>query len=157
MQEEIKPPLPPFNAQTAKQKVRMAENGWNLKNPEKIATAYSVNSKWRNRDLFINGRDEIISFLKKKYSKELDYKLCKELWAFTEDKIAVRFAYEWHDENGDWYRSYGNENWHFNEQGLMKTRLASINDVKIDESDRKLLWEEDIRPEDYPSLSEMGL
>jgi len=157
MQEEIRQPLPPFDFDSATQKVRMAENGWNLKNPEKIATAYSIDSQWRNRDLFINGRDEIISFLENKYSKELDYKLCKELWAYTEDKIAVRFSYEWQDENEQWYRSYGNENWEFNEKGLMKVRFASINDLKIDVDDRKLLWEEDIRPENYPSLSEMGL
>lgn len=157
MQEEIRQPLPPFNQESAIQKVRMAENGWNLKNPQKISMAYSANSKWRNRDLFINGRDEIVSFLENKYSKELDYKLCKELWAYTDDRIAVRFAYEWHDENNQWYRSYGNENWEFDENGLMKVRFASINDLSINESDRKLLWEEDIRPENYPSLSEMGL
>ncbi|WP_415396318.1 DUF1348 family protein [Sulfurimonas sp. CS5] len=157
MQEEIRQPLPPFNFESATKKVQMAENGWNLKNPEKIATAYSLDSKWRNRNLFINGRDEIISFLENKYLKELNYKLCKELWAYTEDRIAVRFAYEWHDDNGQWYRSYGNENWEFNEKGLMKVRFASINDLAINKSDRKLLWEEDTRPEDYPSLSKIGL
>lgn len=157
MQEEKRLPLPPFNEESAQQKVRMAENGWNLKNPKKIATAYSVDSKWRNRDLFINGRDEIISFLEKKYVKELDYRLCKELWSYTKDRIAVRFAYEWHDENGQWYRSYGNENWEFDENGLMKVRFASINDLAISNEERKLLWEEDIRPDDYLSLSEMGL
>ena len=157
MIEEIKQPLPPFDFESATQKVRMAENGWNLKNPEKIATAYSIDSKWRNRNLFINGREEIISFLQSKYAKELDYKLCKELWAYTENKIAVRFAYEWHDKNGQWYRSYGNENWEFNEKGFMKVRFASINDLAIHKDERKLLWEEDIRPEDYPSLSDMDL
>ena len=157
MQEDIRQPLPPFNAQTAAQKVKMAENGWNLKNPQKIAGAYTVTSKWRNRDQFVNGRDEIVAFLENKYSKELEYKLCKELWAFTEDRIAVRFAYEWHDENGQWYRSYGNENWEFSEKGLMKVRFASINDLKINEDERILLWEGDIRPDDYKSLSEMGL
>jgi len=157
MQEEVRQPLPPFDLESATQKVRMAENGWNLKNPEKISGAYSLDSQWRNRDLFINGRDEIISFLEKKYAKELEYKLCKELWAYTADKIAVRFAYEWHDESGQWYRSYGNENWEFNEKGLMKIRFASINDVKINKDERKLLWEEEIRPVDYPSLSQMGL
>lgn len=157
MQEEKRIPLPPFNEESAKQKVRMAENAWNLKNPQKISQAYSADSTWRNRDIFVNGRDEIITFLENKYAKELNYKLCKELWAFTDNKIAVRFAYEWHDNKGQWYRSYGNENWEFNNNGLMKVRLASINDLTINESDRKLLWEEDIRPEDYPSLVEMGL
>jgi len=157
MKEEKRLPLPPFNEESAKQKVRMAENGWNLKNPKKISMAYSHNSQWRNRDLFINGREEIITFLEKKYAKELDYRLCKELWAYTDDKIAVRFAYEWHDEKGQWYRSYGNENWEFDENGLMKVRFASINDLTINKNDRKLLWEEEIRPKNYPSLSEMGL
>ena len=157
MQEEKRLPLPPFNEESAKQKVRMAENGWNLKNPNKIAMAYSPDSKWRNRDLFINGRDEIISFFNKKYSKELDYKLCKELWAYTENKIAVRFAYEWHNEEGQWFRSYGNENWEFDENGLMKVRFANINDLAISQSERKLTWSEDIRPDNFPSLSELGL
>lgn len=155
--QEKKLPLPPFNEETAKQKVRMAENGWNLKNPQKISMAYSANSQWRNRDIFINGREEIVSFLKSKYAKELDYRLCKELWAFTENKIAVRFAYEWHNETGQWYRSYGNENWEFDENGLMKVRFASINDLVIEEHDRKLTWQSDIRPDDFLSLSEMGL
>jgi nuclear transport factor 2 (NTF2) superfamily protein len=157
MKQEQKLPLPPFNEQSAKQKVRMAENGWNLKNSKNISMAYSPNSKWRNRDIFLNGRDEIIEFLDNKFNKELNYKLCKELWSFTNNKIAVRFAYEWHDKNDQWYRSYGNENWEFDENGLMKIRFASINDLKIDEADRKLLWEEDIRPENYKSLSQMGL
>jgi len=157
MQEEKRLPLPPFNEESAKQKVRMAENGWNLKNPQNISLAYSANTKWRNRNLFINGRSGVISFLENKYSKELDYKLCKELWAYTDNKIAVRFAYEWHDENGQWFRSYGNENWEFDENGLMKVRLASINDLQIDKDERKLIWDTDIRPDDYPSLSELGL
>jgi len=157
MQEEKRVPLPPFNEESAKQKVRMAENGWNLKNPQKISMAYSSNSQWRNRDLFISGRKEIVSFLENKYIKELDYKLCKELWAYTENKIAVRFAYEWHDKNGQWYRSYGNENWEFDENGLMKVRFASINDLAININDRKLLWKEEIRPNNYPSLFELGL
>jgi len=157
MKQEQKLPLPPFNEQSAKQKVRMAENGWNLKNSKNISMAYSPNSKWRNRYIFLNGRDEIIEFLDNKFNKELNYKLCKELWAFTNNKIAVRFAYEWHDKNNQWYRSYGNENWEFDENGLMKIRFASINDLKINEADRKLLWEEDIRPENYKSLSELGL
>lgn len=157
MQDEKRLALPPFNEESAKQKVRMAENGWNSKNPQKISMAYSRDSIWRNRDLFVNGRDEIISFLEKKFSTELDYKLCKELWAYTDNKIAVRFAYEWHDEKGQWYRSYGNENWEFDENGLMKIRFASINDLKIFKSERKLTWAEDIRPENFPSLSELLL
>jgi len=157
MQEEKRLPLPPFDFESATQKVKMAENGWNLKNPQKISMAYSVNSKWRNRNVFLDGRTEIVSFLENKYAKELDYKLCKELWAYTDNKIAVRFAYEWHDKDGQWYRSYGNENWEFDENGLMKVRFASINDLKINYDERKLLWEEDIRPEDYSSLSQMGL
>jgi len=157
MQEEKRLPLPPFTEETAKQKVRMAENGWNGKNPQKIAMAYSVDSQWRNRNLFIEGREEIAEFLEAKYEKELEYRLCKELWAFTANKIAVRFAYEWHDTSGQWWRSYGNENWEFDENGLMKVRFASINDVAIKESDRKLTWEEAIRPDDFASLSEMGL
>ena len=157
MSEEKKAPFPPFDEETAKTKVRMAENGWNLKIPEKIALAYTKESRWRNRDLFINGRDEIIRFLTAKYVKEMEYRLCKELWAFSNNKIAVRFAYEWHDESGQWFRSYGNENWEFDENGLMKVRFASINDLAIDKSDRKLIWESNIRPDDYPELSEMGL
>jgi len=157
MKIEKREPLPPFDEIGAAKKVKMAENGWNIKNPQKISMAYSADSKWRNRDLFINGRDEIVSFLTAKYSKELDYRLCKELWAYTENKIAVRFAYEWHDESGQWFRSYGNENWEFDENGLMKVRFASINDLKISENDRKLLWQGDIRPDDYATLSEMGL
>ena len=157
MQKEIKKPLPPFNFESASIKVRMSENGWNSKDVQKIAMAYTKDSSWRNRNLFINGRDEIVSFLQNKYARELEYKLCKELWAYTENKIAVRFAYEWHDESGQWYRSYGNENWEFNENGLMKKRYASINDLVIDKNDRKFLWSEDVRPDDYPSLSEMSL
>ena len=157
MQKEIKKPLPPFNFESASIKVRMAENGWNSKDVQKIAMAYTKDSGWRNRNLFINGRDEIVSFLQNKYARELEYRLCKELWAFTENKIAVRFAYEWHDESGQWYRSYGNENWEFDENGLMKKRYASINDLVIDKNDRKFLWSEDVRPDDYPSLSEMSL
>ena len=155
--QEQKLPLPPFNEETAKQKVRMAENGWNIKDPQKISMAYSANSKWRNRNLFLNGREEIVSFLEAKYAKELEYRLCKELWAFTENRIAVRFAYEWHDKTGQWWRSYGNENWEFDENGLMKVRFASINDLAIDKSERKLTWKSDIRPDDWAGLSEMGL
>jgi len=155
--QEKKLPLPPFTLETAKQKVRMAENAWNAKDPQKISMAYSANSRWRNRNLFLSGREEIVSFLEAKYTKELEYKLCKELWAFTENKIAVRFAYEWHDKEGQWWRSYGNENWEFDENGLMKVRFASINDLVIDEKQRKLIWEGDVRPDDYMGLSEMGL
>jgi len=157
MQQEIRKPLPPYDFESATMKVKMAENGWNGKDAQKIAMAYTKKSSWRNRELFINGRDEIVSFLQNKFKKELDYKLTKELWAYTENKIAVRFAYEWHDESGQWYRSYGNENWEFDENGLMKKRYASINDLAIDKSDRKFLWSGDVRPDDYPSLSEMGL
>ena len=157
MNEELRKPLPPFDFNGATQKVRMAENAWNLKDPQKISMAYSVNSQWRNRDLFINGRDEIVEFLTAKFAKELEYRLCKELWAYTDNKIAVRFAYEWHDESGQWYRSYGNENWEFDEKGYMKKRIASINDLKIDASERKLIWDADIRPDDYPSLSQLEL
>lgn len=134
---EQKLPLPPFNIETANQKVQMAEDAWNTKNPEKVSLAYTVDTEWRNRDLFINGRDEVKTFLTAKWEKELNYKLKKELWAFTENRIAVRFEYEWHDHNGQWYRSYGNENWEFDKNGLMCKRFASINDLKIEESERK--------------------
>lgn len=135
---EQKQPLPPFSLETAKQKVQMAEDAWNTKNPEKVSLAYTVDSEWRNRHLFINGRDEVKEFLTTKWERELDYKLKKELWAFTDNKIAVRFEYEWHDNSGQWFRSYGNENWEFDENGFMKKRFASINDLKINETDRRL-------------------
>ena len=135
---EQKLPLPPFNLETAKQKVKMAEDAWNTQNPEKISLAYTVDSEWRNRSTFVNGREEIIKFLTDKWKTELDYKLKKELWAFTENKIAVRFEYEFHNEKGEWFRAYGNENWEFDENGLMKKRYASINDVAIDEADRRV-------------------
>ena len=157
MQDEKRLPLPPFNKETAKQKVRMAENAWNGKNPQKIALAYTADSRWRNRNLFIVGQNEIATFLETKYRKELEYKLCKELWAYTDNKIAVRFAYEWHDISGQWWRSYGNENWEFDENGLMKVRFASINDLAIKEHERKLIWDANLRPNDFASLSEMGL
>ena len=157
MQDEKRLPLPPFNEETAKQKVRMAENAWNGKNPQKIALAYTADSRWRNRNLFIVGRNEIVTFLETKYSKELEYKLCKELWTHTDNKIAVRFAYEWQDISGKWWRSYGNENWEFDENGLMKVRFASINDLAIKEQERKLTWDTNLRPNDFASLSEMGL
>ena len=157
MNEEIRKPLPPFDLESATLKVRMAENAWNLKDAQKISMAYSPDSQWRNRDLFINGRDEIVSFLKAKFAKEQEYRLCKELWAFTNNKIAVRFAYEWHDEHDQWFRSYGNENWEFDEKGYMQKRIASINDLKIDASERKLIWDTDVRPDDYQSLNQLGL
>jgi nuclear transport factor 2 (NTF2) superfamily protein len=135
---EQKLPLPPFNFETATQKVQMAENAWNTKNPEKVSLAYTLDTEWRNRNLFINGREEVKDFLTAKWEKELEYKLKKELWAFTDNKIAVRFEYEWRDKNGQWYRSYGNENWEFDENGFMKKRFASINDLEINETNRKL-------------------
>ena len=130
-------PVPPFNLETATQKVQMAEDAWNAKNPEKVALAYTIDTEWRNRNVFINGRKEVINFLTAKWEKELNYKLKKELWAYTDNKIAVRFEYEWQDKNGQWYRSYGNENWEFDENGFMAKRYASINDLEINESDRK--------------------
>lgn len=135
---EKKYPLPPFDENTALEKVQMAENAWNSKDPERVSLAYTIDTEWRNRSQFINGREEVLKFLINKWNTELDYKLKKELWAFRDNKIAVRFEYEWHDDQGQWYRSYGNENWLFNEDGLMAKRYASINDLKINESDRKL-------------------
>jgi nuclear transport factor 2 (NTF2) superfamily protein len=154
---EKKLPLPPFTLETAKQKVRMAENAWNTKDPQKISMAYSSDSKWRNRNLFIHGREEIVTFLTTKYAKEQAYRLCKEIWGFMGNRIAVRFAYEWHDEAGQWWRSYGNENWEFDENGLMMVRHASINDLAIKESERKLTWKGDVRPDDWAGLSEMDI
>jgi nuclear transport factor 2 (NTF2) superfamily protein len=135
---EQKQPLPPFNSETAKQKVQMAEDAWNSKNPERVSLAYTPDTEWRNRNLFINGREEVKQFLIAKWEKELDYKLKKELWAFTDNRIAVRFEYEWHDKDGQWYRSYGNENWEFDENGFMKKRYASINDLAINEAERRV-------------------
>ena len=153
----VRPPVPPFTHETAMQKVRLAEDGWNSRAPGKVALGYAIDSRWRNRSEFINGRNEIIAFLTRKWAKELDYRLIKELWAFTENRIAVRFAYEWHDDSGHWYRSYGNENWEFNNYGLMTSRFASINDLLISESDRKYHWLLGRRPEDHPGLSDLGL
>jgi uncharacterized protein len=152
-----RPPVPPFTHETAIQKVRLAEDGWNSRDPEKVSLVYTVDSRWRNRSEFVNGRAEIVAFLTRKWSKELDYRLIKELWAFNENRIAVRFAYEWHDDSGNWYRSYGNENWEFDEFGLMLIRHASINDLPIKESDRKYRWQPRRRPDDHPGLSELGL
>ena len=152
-----RPPLPPFTRETAIQKVRLAEDGWNSRDPEKVALAYAIGSRWRNRAEFPNGRPKIIQFLKRKWAKELDYRLIKELWAYDGTRIAVRFAYEWHDDSGHWYRSYGNENWEFNQDGLMAFRFASINDLPIQESDRKYHWPLGRRPDDHPGLSDLGL
>lgn len=157
MKEDPKPPFPPFTEETAKQKIRMAENAWNSKNPEKVSLAYSVDSCWRNRSQFIYGRKQIVEFLEKKWASELDYRLIKELWATSGNRIAVRFAYEWQDTDKNWYRAYGNENWEFTETGLMKTRHASINDVPIKNEERLFLWSPGIRPDDHPGLSELGL
>lgn len=155
---ETHPPLPPFTAETAARKVHGAEDGWNSRDPEKVSLAYTPDSNWRNRSEFIRGRSEIIAFLTRKWAKELDYRLIKELWAFTDNRIAVRFSYEWHDNSGNWFRSYGNENWEFASNGLMQRRLASINDVPIAETDRKFHWDRSgPRPADHPGLSELGL
>jgi nuclear transport factor 2 (NTF2) superfamily protein len=153
----VNPPIPPFTKESALQKVRLAEDGWNSREPERVSLAYSPGSKWRNRSEFLTGREAIVAFLTRKWAKELDYRLIKELWAFTDNRIAVRFAYEWHDDSGNWFRSYGNENWEFDEQGLMTNRHASINDLPIKESDRKYHWTLGRRPDDHPSLSELGL
>jgi len=158
MTDESRPPFPPFTAETAAQKVRAAENGWNLQDPAKIALAYSTDSVWRNRAEFLKGRDEITAFLQRKWARELDYRLIKELWAFHENRIAVRFAYEWHNVNGQWFRSYGNENWEFNAQGLMQKCHASINDLAIAERERLFHWKfQTPRPDDYLSLSALDL
>ncbi len=154
---EPRPPLPPFTRETAILKVRAAEDGWNNRNPAKVALAYTVDSKWRNRAEFLNGRAEIEAFLGRKWARELDYRLIKELWAFTENRIAVRFAYEWRDDSGQWFRSYGNENWEFDDNGLMAVRRASINDLPISESERKFHWPSGPRPADHPGLSELDL
>ena len=152
-----RPPLPPFTRESAAQKVRAAEDGWNGRNPERVALAYSADSRWRNRAEFLEGRAAIVAFLTRKWVRELDYRLIKELWAWSEDRIAVRFAYEWHDDSGQWFRSYGNENWEFNAAGYMAHRYASINDLPIAPSERKYLWPLGRRPDDHPGLSELGL
>jgi uncharacterized protein len=153
-----RPPLPPFTHASAIEKIRAAEDAWNSRNPERCANSYTPASRWRNRSTFITGRDEIVRFLSDKWTREHDYRLIKELWAFTDDRIAVRFAYEWHDDDGQWFRSHGNENWHFTADGLMAERHASINDVAIKETDRKFHWDRSgPRPEDHPGLSQLGL
>src|SRR5271155_3338446 len=151
-----RPPVPPFTFETATQKVRLAEDSWNSRDPERVSQGYALDSRWRNRAEFVNGRLEIVAFLQRKWAKELDYRLIKELWAYNENRIAVRFAYEWHDDSGNWYRSYGNENWEFNDDGLMRMRFACINDLPINESDRKYKWELGRRPDGHPGLSDLG-
>ncbi|WP_421724535.1 DUF1348 family protein [Bauldia sp.] len=153
----MRPPLPPFDAQSAAQKARAAEDAWNTCDPEKVALAYTEDSVWRNRSEFLAGRDEIRAFLDRKWKRELDYRLIKEVWCFAENRIAVRFAYEWHDDGGFWFRSYGNENWEFDDQGLMRVRRASINDLPISEENRKFRWPRGPRPMDHSGLSELGL
>ena len=154
---ELKPPLPPFTEETAIQKIRMAEDAWNSREPDKIVLVYTENTRWRNRNEFPVGREQVHALLTRKWQKELDYRLIKELWAYTDNRIAVRFAYEWHDDDGNWFRSYGNENWEFDEHGLMAKRFASINDLAIKEEDRLFHWAHGPRPEDHLSLSELGL
>jgi nuclear transport factor 2 (NTF2) superfamily protein len=156
VEPERRPPLPPFTEASAIEKVRLAEDGWNSRDPGRVALVYSPDSRWRNRAEFVNGRDEIVAFLTRKWARELDYRLIKELWAFTDRRIAVRFAYEWHDDSGSWYRSYGNENWEFDDDGLMVRRLASINDLPIAEADRTFHWPLGRRPDDHPGLSALG-
>lgn len=152
-----RPPLPPFSAEAAAQKVRLAEDAWNSRDPERVSMAYTPDSQWRNRSEFVTGRSQIVQFLTRKWARELDYRLIKELWACAGNRIAVRFAYEWHDDAGNWYRSYGNENWEFDENGLMMRRHASINDLPIKPSDRKYQWPAGRRPDDHPGLSDLGL
>lgn len=154
---EVRPPIPPFTKESAIQKVRMAEDGWNSRDPQRVSMVYTQDSQWRNRAEFPRGREEIVQFLTHKWAKELDYRLIKELWAFTENRIAVRFSYEWHDASGNWFRSYGNENWQFDANGLMELRYASINDLPIKESERKFFWPLGRRPDDHASLSDSGL
>ncbi|PWC38951.1 nuclear transport factor 2 family protein [Azospirillum sp. TSO22-1] len=152
-----RPPLPPFTLETAVRKVRMAEDAWNTRDPERVAAAYTADSRWRNRAEFLQGRDAIVAFLTRKWAREIEYRLIKELWAFHDRRIAVRFQYEWHDESGRWYRSHGNEQWEFADDGRMRRREASINDVPIAEADRKFLWPAGPRPQEHPGLSELGL
>jgi nuclear transport factor 2 (NTF2) superfamily protein len=152
-----RPPLPPFTEETAKVKVRAAEDGWNSRDPEKVSLAYTADSRWRNRAEFLQGREQIVAFLTRKWARELEYRLIKELWAFAGNRIAVRFAYEYRDDSGNWFRAYGNENWEFDGEGLMLARHASINDLPIKESERKFHWTEGRRPDGHPGLSELGL
>lgn len=154
---EPRPPFPPFTRETAMQKIRAAEDAWNSRDPKRVSLAYTPDSQWRNRAEFPRGREQIVEFLTRKWARELDYRLIKELWAFDGNRIAVRFAYEWHDDAGNWFRSYGNENWEFDENGLMARRFASINDLPITASERKYHWSPGRRPDDHPGLSELGL
>ena len=154
---ETRPPFPPFTRETALQKVRMAEDSWNSRDPHRVSLAYTLATRWRNRAEFPSGRGEIVDFLIRKWARELDYRLIKQVWAFHGNRIAVRFAYEWRDASGNWFRSYGNENWEFDEDGLMRRRIASINDLPIKETDRKYHWPLGRRPDDHPSLSDLGL
>lgn len=154
---EARPPLPPFTLETALKKVRMAEDGWNSRDPQRVSLVYTPDSQWRNRAEFPKGRQQIVEFLTRKWAKELEYRLIKELWAFELNRIAVRFAYEWHDDSGQWYRAYGNENWQFDGNGLMELRYASINDMPISVTERKFFWPLGRRPDDHASLSELGL
>lgn len=153
----MRPPLPPFDRDAATKKVQLAEDAWNSRDPAKVAPAYTPDSEWRNRAEFLSGREAIVQFLTRKWARELDYRLIKELWAFHENRIAVRFAYEWRDDSGHWFRSYGNENWEFDGNGLMARRIASINDLPIHEADRKYRWSLGRRPDDHPGLSDLGL
>ncbi len=155
--KQARPPLPPFTREAAIQKVRMAEDGWNSRDPQRVSLAYTADSAWRNRAEFVQGRAQIVAFLSRKWVKEIEYRLIKELWAFEGSRIAVRFAYEWHDDSGQWFRSYGNENWEFDEQGLMAKRYASINDLPIQASERKFHWPLGRRPDEHAGLSELGL
>jgi nuclear transport factor 2 (NTF2) superfamily protein len=157
MQTETRPPVPPFTLEDALLKVRLAEDGWNSRDPARVSLAYTLDSRWRNRAEFIEGREAIEAFLARKWARELDYRLIKELWAFRENRIAVRFAYEWRDDSGSWFRSYGNENWEFDDGGLMRLRIASINDLPIAASERKFHWPIGRRPDDHPGLSAVGL
>ncbi|MDA8416558.1 MAG: nuclear transport factor 2 family protein [Betaproteobacteria bacterium] len=154
---ETKPPLSPFTEESARQKVRLAEDAWNSRDPERVALVYTEDTQWRNRAEFPVGRNQVREFLRRKWARELDYRLIKELWAFSGNRLAVRFAYEWRDDSERWFRSYGNENWEFNAQGLMMRRLASINDLPIDQKDRKFFWPLGRRPDDHPGLGELGL
>lgn len=152
-----RPPLPPFTKETVIQKVRMAENAWNTHDPVKVSLAYSEDSRWRHRGEFLQGREAIVAFLERKWARELDYRLIKELWSFHDNRVAVRFKYEWHDDSGNWFRSHGNELWEFDEHGLMRRREASINDVSIQMTERKFLWKQGPRPDDFPGLTDMEL
>jgi len=155
--KQIRPPVPPFDRDSAIKKVRLAEDAWNSRDPERVSLAYTADSVWRNRAEFVTGREAIVQFLRRKWTRELDYRLIKELWAVSGDRIAVRFAYEWHDDSGHWYRSYGNENWEFDGDGLMRRRYASINDLPISEDERKYFWPLGRRPDDHRGLSDLGL